>query len=377
MAQGASVGPGRRAGSGRDAGVPGASTWARVRLTTLQPAVALLVVAFVQGCRLNEAGPNGVASVVIRPGTVDVRAGAAISLAVTLRNAGGYAVNGRSVTWRSANPLVAEVSPAGVVTGRTTGTTRITAIAERVEGSAQIVVVPGPAVALAFTAPPTTTVVREVIAPAVRVAAQDAMGNVATDFGGSITVALGANPGGGTLAGVTTAAAVAGVATFPSLSLNKIGAGYTLTAQTSGLTAATSPGFVIAPGPAATLEFTVAPRDTTAGAVFSPAIQITARDTMGNIATGFAGTVTIAIGTNPGSGTLSGTTAVSAVTGVATFPLLSIDRVGVGYTLTASASGTAGATSPGFSIRPGTATQLAFTVQPGTTTAGSVIARRG
>ena len=47
----------------------------------------------------------------------------------------------------------------------------------------------------------------------------------------------------------------------------------------------------------------------------------------------------MAIGTNPGGGTLSGTNPVAAVSGVATFANLSIDKAGNGYTLTASAGG--------------------------------------
>ena len=46
--------------------------------------------------------------------------------------------------------------------------------------------------------------------------------------------------------------------------------------------------------------------------------------------------VTLAIGTNPGSGTLSGTVTVAAVNGVATFSNLSINKAGTGYTLTAA-----------------------------------------
>src|SRR5437773_7285028 len=71
---------------------------------------------------------------------------------------------------------------------------------------------------------------------AVRVAARDAAGNTVTSYTGLITVALGANPGGGTLAGTTSVNAVSGVATFSTLSINNAGNGYTLTASASGLT---------------------------------------------------------------------------------------------------------------------------------------------
>src|SRR5437773_5842853 len=103
----------------------------------------------------------------------------------------------------------------------------------------------------------------------------------------------------------------------------------------------------------------------------TPAVQITAEDGNGNTATGFTGNITVAIGTNPSSGTLAGTLAHAAVSGVATFPGLSIDKVGTGYTLTATGAGST--TSTAFNITAGSATQLVFSVQPSTTTAGAAI----
>src|SRR5439155_17112965 len=92
-----------------------------------------------------------------------------------------------------------------------------------------------------------------------------------------------------------------------------------------------------------------------------------------NTATGFTGTVTVALGANPGGGTLSGTTSVAAVNGVATFANLSINKVGTGFTLSATATGVTSATSGGFNITAGTASQLVFSVQPSNTTAGAAI----
>src|SRR5207302_9086487 len=93
---------------------------------------------------------------------------------------------------------------------------------------------------LAFTVQPSNTVAGAAISPAVQVTALDAAGNPVSSFTGSITVALGNNPGGSTLSGTTTTAAVGGVATFVDLSLNKTGTGYTLTASASGFTPGTS-----------------------------------------------------------------------------------------------------------------------------------------
>src|SRR5436853_9073 len=186
-------------------------------------------------------------------------------------------------------------------------------------------------------------------------------------------MALGANPGSGTLSGTTTVAAVAGVATFPGLSINKVGTGYTLTVSATGVRGAKIRRATSREGAATQLSFSVQPSNTVAGAAITPAMQVTALDGQGNTATGFTGNVTVALGANPGSGALSGTTTVAPVAGVATFPGLSINKVGTGYTLTVSATGVTGATSAAFTITPGTATQLVFTVQPSTTTAGAAI----
>src|SRR5205823_10996195 len=48
-----------------------------------------------------------------------------------------------------------------------------------------------------------------------------------------ISLAIGTNPGGGTLAGTTTRQASSGVANFSGLSINKTGTGYTLAATSS------------------------------------------------------------------------------------------------------------------------------------------------
>jgi hypothetical protein len=104
---------------------------------------------------------------------------------------------------------------------------------------------------------------------------------------------------------------------------------------------------------ATALVFTVQPSDTRAGEAIEPAVHVTIVDGQGNRVTTFTGAVTIAIGRNAGllmPGTLSGTTTVTAVTGVATFGDLRIDRVGNGYTLRVTASGLTGAESQPFDV---------------------------
>ncbi len=106
--------------------------------------------------------------------------------------------------------------------------------------------------------------------------------------------------------------------------------------------------------PAVRLVFTVQPSNTAMGAVIHPAVEVTAYDSLGNVAATFSGAVRVAIGRDAsllGNATLSGATSVAASKGIAVFPDLSIDQVGTGYTLTAAFGGSApGATSAAFDV---------------------------
>jgi len=97
---------------------------------------------------------------------------------------------------------------------------------------------------LAFTVQPSTTTAGSTISPAVVVAAQDGSGNTDASFSGTISIALGANPSGGLLAGTRSVSAVNGVATFSDLSIDRADS-YTLQATATGLTGAASAPFNI------------------------------------------------------------------------------------------------------------------------------------
>jgi hypothetical protein len=84
------------------------------------------------------------------------------------------------------------------------------------------------------------------------------------------------------------------------------------------------------------LIFDEQPTDTLIGQAISPAVTIQVIDVFSNLLTTDASNVTLAIGTNPGGGVLSGTLTTATVSGIATFNNLSINRPGIGYTLVAS-----------------------------------------
>src|SRR5207248_11777600 len=182
----------------------------------------------------------------------------------------------------------------------------------------------GAASKLAFIQQPTTTTAGQTITPAVAVQIQNANGNL-TNSTASVALAIANNPSSGTLSGTTSVAAVSGVATFGDLSINKAGAGYTLQANSSSLTSAMSSAFTMNAGVPSKLAFSQQPTTTTAGQTISPAVTVQIQDANGNLTSSTA-SVSIAIGTNPSTGTLNGTTSVAAVSGITTFSNLSIDK---------------------------------------------------
>ena len=301
-------------------------------------------------------------------GNTVTSATASITLAIGT-NAGGGTLSGTvTVAAVGGGATFSNLSIDKLGTGYT-----LTAAAAGLTGatSATFDVTAGAAAKLAFSVQPTGATAGTAISPAVTVMVQDGGGNTVTSATTSITLTIGTNPGGGALSGTATVAAVGGVATFSNLSIDRAGAGYTLNAAATGLTGATSATFDVA-GAAVKLAFTVQPTGATAGAAITPAVAVTVLDVRGNTVTNASTSITLAIGTNFGGGTLSGTTTVAAVNGVATFSNLSIDKPGTGYTLTAAATGLTGATSTTFNVTSAAA-KLAFTVQPTNIFAGVAI----
>ena len=243
----------------------------------------------------------------------------------------------------------------------------------RVRVPVELRIDPGPApppARLLFSTQPTTTTAGATITPSVQVKAVDAQGNTATTFTGTVRLDILDNPGGGTLTGNTSASAVAGVATFPGLSINKAASGYTLAAHASGLPDEVSAPFAINPGAPDHLVFTVEPTNTQVNQPIAPAVQVTILDINGNVATSFTGIVVMGIGHDgsltPPATLAPGGTQRAASAGVATFEDLRIDKVGVGYTLAASASPLKGAESRTFDVTlvAASATHQSFATPP-------------
>lgn len=312
-----------------------------------------VLAAVLAACATDSAGPPTPVETVEIAAPASLAVGSTFQLQVTLRDAGGALLTGRTITWATTDPAVATVSGTGMVNGLTLGSATITVTSEGKSASATVSVIPGPPAALVFTRPPSLVTAGASIVPGVEVTARDAQGNTATGFSGAVTVAMAANPGGAALGGTTVATAVNGVVEFPNLHIDKSGTGYTLAATTGSITSAPSIAFDVIAGSPAQLAFTALPGTARAGVTIAPPIVVHARDALGNLATTYGGLVSIALAANPAGGKLSGTKTVPAAGGVISFNDLSLDKVNAGYTLDVSGSGLLGDTSSALTIVAG------------------------
>ncbi len=218
-----------------------------------------------------------------------------------------------------------------------------------------------PASKLAFVQQPSTSVAGIAITPPVTIYVEDTYGNLVGGDHSSVTVSVYSGPTGATLQGTTTVEALHGVATFSDLTLTTAGL-YQLQASGVNLNGANSAQFSIIAGTAAQLEFVQQPTSAAIGASIAPAATVGVADSYGNIVTGATSTIQLAINDGPAGAVLSGTLSQPAVSGVATFPNLSLNLRG-NYTLAANTDTLAGDTSESFLIT-GLPAKLVFATQP-------------
>jgi hypothetical protein len=221
---------------------------------------------------------------------------------------------------------------------------------------------------LAFGQGPSNAAAGAALSPAVTVSVQSAgllpVANV------PVTLSLGNNPGAGTLSGTVTASTdVLGVATFSSLSIDKAGTGYTLTASSSGLTSVGSAAFNITPAAAKSLQITTAPVSGAASATANLGpITVQRVDAYGNLVT--AGTLAVGLSSSAsGTGIFAATAGGPAVTSVTIPSGSSAVSFRYGDTkagtpmLTASSAGLTPATQTA-TVTASTASMLAVTTMP-------------
>ncbi|HEX9579999.1 MAG TPA: S8 family serine peptidase [Gemmatimonadales bacterium] len=345
----------------------------RLALLVLPAAAASLTTCAGGDAPTDPSGPGPASQIAIHAGnghSAFVATALATPPAVIIKDAAGAPVAGVSVTFAVAGGggSITGATPTGgtngVATigswtlGSTPGTNTLTATASGLAGSPvtfTATATAGPATRLVATNPGATTAGAP-LTP-VQVTVQDPQGNTVPASTNSISVAVtsGTGAAGATLSGTPTQPAVGGAANFGNLAIDKAGAGYTLTVSSPGLTPDTTSPFDISAGAPAQLAFAVQPSTVTAGAAISPAVQATVQDAQGNTVTSSTDSISLAMtsGTGTNGAVLFGTLTRTAVSGVATFNDLSIDKAGSGYTLIARTTSLTSATSASFTVDPG------------------------
>lgn len=214
---------------------------------------------------------------------------------------------------------------------------------------------PATATTLAFSTQPGGAVAGAALSPAPVVEFRSAEGT-RVPVTGSVTLSLGANAAGASLAGTVTVAAVNGAVTFSGISVSRAGAGYTLVASAAGVTSATSAPFDVTAG--THLVFGTQPSSGTGGLPLAAQPVVEVRDAGGALVTTPI-TVTLALVGGTGA-TLGGVTTAVTAGGTATFTGLLVDRATTGYTLHATAPGAADAESSPFAISVGPASGMSL-----------------
>ena len=251
-------------------------------------------------------------------------------------------VNGQTVTLSSDNASVGTPSAVtsgtgssggtatftGVAVGTTPGGFTLTAKDGALTTSAPFAVVSGPATNIAFTQGPPASVAAGGDLGTVKVQVTDSFSN---PLNGETVTLSSDDAVVGTSSAVTSGT---GTATFAGVPVGTVPGNFTLTA-TDGAT--TSAPFAVTPGSVASLEFVQQPTDTLQGDPITPAVTVRELDAFNNVVTtDNAGTISLAIGLNPGASALSGGASQTVANGVATFAAVSLDNSSSGYTLVAT-----------------------------------------
>lgn len=216
--------------------------------------------------------------------------------------------------------------------------------------SAPFTVTPGPPVFLVWQEQPSDVRVNTVITPAIVVGVTDSEMNLVESSTADITLSILDNPGQATLQGTTVRSASTGIARFDDIALDAPGSPYTLRALSPGFQELVSQPFTVTPGIPTKLVFLQEPSDAGVDETITPEIVVAVVDDDLNIIESSTAVITLAIGDNPGSATLQGTTARAATDGIAQFNDISLNAAGAEYTLWAASAGLESAESQAFDI---------------------------
>lgn len=232
-----------------------------------------------------------------------------------------------------------------------------------------------------FIVQPGATVTAGSSLQSVTVELRTALGLKLLTPGVQVTIGIGNNPAGGTLAGTLTATTnIWGEATFSGLSITKAGTGYTLLASSPGYAGGVSTDFTVTAAAANKLAITspASIAGTASATANIGAITVERQDTYGNPVTTGSTTVTLAsnsTGTKLFAATTGGTTitTVTIAAGSSSASFFYGDTKAGTPNITATTAGLTAVSKPA-TITAAAASQLVYGQQPTSTTKGTIIA---
>jgi len=212
---------------------------------------------------------------------------------------------------------------------------------------------------LLYVRQPSNATAGTAIDPPVVLELKDRFNNIATNDDAAVTLSISSGPAGAVVEGDATVTASNGLATFSDIQLDTAGR-YRLTASEGALTLK-STTIKILPAVAANVSFTQQSADVVAGRALASPIKISVTDAFGNaVANGTM--VSLAIGSAPADGAISGKTSAVTHNGIAEFAGVTLHLAG-DYTLTATA-GSVVARSTGITVSAAAASRMVFTQSP-------------
>ncbi|MBI3568560.1 MAG: hypothetical protein HY084_10225 [Gemmatimonadetes bacterium] len=302
-------------------------------------------------------GYNAAAVRIAAPKTRALTIGDPFTFTANAVDGAGNPIPGTPIVWVSADPTIASMTPTGSGAAVARGTARI--VAQLLNGPADTATV-------SITAKPQSINAQSGDGQSALTNATLAAPIVARVLGtdnlpvSGVAVTFAVTAGGGSV-GSASATTDAGGLAQTTWKLGATAGPQSVTATAAGIaTPATFSATATLPVPQK-LVFTTQPVTGLTGAVV-----VQAQDNAGNLASGFTGAVTLALGGGTTGATLGGTVTVNAVAGVATFGGLAVSAPGKAYTLTATsaAAGLTAATSTAFDILVGPPAKLVFLQSP-------------
>jgi uncharacterized repeat protein (TIGR03803 family) len=282
--------------------------------------------------------------------TIDSTNHATVSLAILSGPTGG------AISGTASAAAVAGVANFSGISFNLAGVYTLTATSTGLTSAIFIpfTVTAGAASALLITQQPTGATAGQSLGNTI-VEVTDAHGNVVTSDASTVSVAA---SGGAALNGSTNTQAVAGVATFTGLTIDKAGT-FTLLLSDGALPSLNTSSFTVTPGTASQLMIAQQPAASVIAGQPIGTVTVDLDDSFGNVVSKDTAKVTVSVGGTA----ITGTASKSAVAGVATFTGLAIDTAGT-YTLAVSTSGLSAINSSSFVVNPAAASRLFVMQQP-------------